>query len=100
MEPNFYMDLAGNVGSLGFILWLVWRTTNHTIPRLARDFKEGLDKQRSDFKDTSAMARTDFLSQLAEQRTNFKDQLERERELNRKQVDQFLNAVSKIKNGE
>jgi hypothetical protein len=95
MEPEFYLNLVSNAPSLGFILWLVWRMNNHTIPRLVADFKEGIDKQRSDYKEISLIARADFLSQLAEQRSSFKDQLERERELNRRQVEQFFATICK-----
>jgi hypothetical protein len=95
MEPSSYIDLAGNLGALGFIFWLVWRMSNHTIPRLVDEFKEGLNKQRTDFKEIASLARIDFLSQLAEQRTSFRDQLERERESSQIRMLEILKTINK-----
>lgn len=44
-------QLLTALGPMGFVFWLVWRTTSHTIPRLARSFETGIEKQRQDFKE-------------------------------------------------
>ena len=69
-------QLISALGPMGFVMWLVWRTTNHTIPRLAKDFESAMDRERSDFKEA-----------LAEQRTDFMRALEREREVFSKMVE-------------
>jgi hypothetical protein len=104
MKPDMFMQLAGNVGAMAFILWLVWRTQNYTIPRLVKDFKEGieksrqefkesLDKQRNDFKEVTANARTDFLDQMKEQRIAAKE----ERDKDREQTAKIIQALQKQK---
>lgn len=48
---SIMVDLISALGPMGFVFWLVWRTTSHTIPRLANDFRDGIEKQRQDFKE-------------------------------------------------
>lgn len=50
-SAKIMIDLIAALGPMGFVFWLVWRTTSHTIPRLAQRFEEGIEKQRQDFKD-------------------------------------------------
>ncbi len=75
-DVSFFVDLVGNIGALGFIFWLVWRTTNHTIPRLAQSFEESVDKSRADFREELKEQRVDFRNMLAEQRTFFADHMD------------------------
>jgi len=52
MDPTKVMvELVSALGPMGFVFWLVWRTTSHTIPRLAQSFEEAVEKQRQDFKE-------------------------------------------------
>lgn len=78
-DTSLLVNLVGNLGALGFIFWLVWRTTNHTIPRLAESFEKGITEQRQDHRGELDRARADYLQALALQRKDFTDQLERER---------------------
>lgn len=80
-DGQLMMNLVGNLGALGFIFWLVWRTTNHTIPRLAESFEKGITEQRKDHKEEMDRARADYLQALVQQRSDFCAQLERERQL-------------------
>lgn len=77
---------------LGLITWLVRRVFTHTIPRLAADFKESLDKQHACFsaelknqqdlfQQALAQQRDDFQTALKDTRTDFKEFLRDERDL-------------------
>lgn len=78
-DTSLMVNLVGNLGALGFIFWLVWRTFNHTIPRLAESFEKGISEQRQDHRAELDRARAEYLQALATQRKEFTDQLERER---------------------
>lgn len=68
MDPTKIMvDLISALGPMGFVFWLVWRTTSHTIPRLAKGFEDGIEKQRQDFKEML------YTFQENEQRTHEKE---------------------------
>jgi glutathionylspermidine synthase len=82
MDSSMLVQLIGDLGSLGFILWLVHRTTTHTIPRLAKEFAEATEKLRQDFKEI-----------LQAQREDFRRELEREREINGKQTERIIEAI-------
>ena len=73
---SFIVELISQLGSMGFILWLVWRTTNHTIPRLAETFERGVREARADFKEILAQERQDFLHALGHEREFFEKQIE------------------------
>ena len=77
-ETGMYINLFSNLGALTFILWLVWRTTNHTIPRLAKSFEDGLEKARQEYREVLAQQRQDFRDILGEQRDFFADRIESE----------------------
>jgi len=62
-------QLLSALGPMGFVMWLVVRTTNHTIPRLAKSFEEALDRARVDFRSILTDQRTDFLALLDRERT-------------------------------
>lgn len=90
------ISLLSDLGAMAFVLWLVWRTTNHTIPRLAEKFEEGIEKQRQDFKAQSEKERSDFAALLAEQRTFFSAQIEREREFSCRQTDSIVETLKEL----
>lgn len=75
-DTSFFIELVGNLGSLGFILWLVWRTTNHTIPRLAKGFEDNIKEARTDFKELLNKQRDDFRISLNEQRQAHKNEID------------------------
>jgi len=83
---NPVISLIADLGAMGFILYLVHRTTTHTIPRLADSYMQGEAKQRADFKDALRSQREDFLSAL-----------EREREVQNGQADRIIDAIREIK---
>lgn len=64
MEPNVLISLIGDLGAMGFILYLANRLTTHTIPRLANEFEQATDKQRQDFKEALSQQRTDFITMV------------------------------------
>lgn len=70
-------NLVSNLGALGFIFWLVWRTTNHTIPRLAEDFKNGLKEARDDYRATAKQQRDDLCKFFAEQLASERSKIDR-----------------------
>jgi hypothetical protein len=75
-EMSFVVELVSQLGSMGFILWLVWRTTNHTIPRLAKSFEDSTKEARNDFKEILALERGAFLEALKSERAFFEKQIE------------------------
>ncbi len=74
-----FLDLFSNLGAIGFIFWLTWRTTNHTIPRLAKSFEDSVKVNREDFKETLKQQRDDFKVLIEQHREFFSRQLEAER---------------------
>jgi len=78
-------QLISALGPMGFVMWLVWRTTNHTIPRLAKGFEDAIERQRIDFKES-----------LKEMREGFFREMDRERETHTRRVDRFADAVEKL----
>ena len=75
-ETGLIVELVSQLGSLGFILWLVWRTTNHTIPRLAESFERNLREAREDFKEMLRQERQDFREMSEKEREFFSRQME------------------------
>ena len=65
---------------LGLMTWLVRRVFTHTIPRLAKDFKESLGNQAQIFKDEMQEQRSCFQSELGAQREEFKTELRCQRD--------------------
>jgi hypothetical protein len=80
-NANFILELVGNFGSLGVIIWLVVRTQNNTIPRLAKSFEEASEKARVAFIDDMKLARIDFKDALKSQREDFIRALEDQKKL-------------------
>lgn len=67
---------------MGFVMWLVWRTTNHTIPRLAMSFEQAVERQRQDFKEM-----------IQQQRNDFERMMVREQEIHQEHVDRLVALV-------
>lgn len=105
---NVMLQLVSNLGAIGFIFWLVHRTTTHTIPRLAKgfedataeqrkDFKEMLENQRQDFKEQSDKQRDSCMSMVREQRTQFTEELARERSFSKEHIDRVTQAIKEVR---
>lgn len=67
-EYSTIVDLISNVGAMGFVFMLVWRTTNHTIPRLAKSFERATKDAQQDFQKVLKQQRDDFQDTLREHR--------------------------------
>lgn len=76
-------QLISAFGPMGFVMWLVWRTTNHTIPRLAQSFEAAIERQRQDFG-----------SMIQQQRMDFERMILREQEIHKEHVDRLVGLVS------
>jgi hypothetical protein len=85
MEYEILTQLVSALGPMGFVMWLVWRTTHHTIPRLAKSFEDATDRQRVDFKEI-----------MHDQRQSFQQEMEHEREAHTKQMDRLAEAIEKL----
>lgn len=77
-------QLISALGPMGFVMWLVWRTTNHTIPALAKSFEDSVERQRADFR-----------ASLTEQRADFLAALERERQMCSKLMDKLSDKTDR-----
>lgn len=75
-DYGFVVDIVSNLGAVGFILWLVWRTTNHTIPRLAKNFEDNIKDARTDFRETLNQQRIDFRESLRDQRESHESRID------------------------
>lgn len=60
VEVESILDVASNVGAMGFVLFLAHRLTTSTIPALFAKFEEATAKQRDDFGRALSMQREDF----------------------------------------
>ena len=78
------------------VTWLVRRVFQHTIPRLAEDFKESLKSQQELFLDQLGKQRDDFREALAEQRTDFRESLKDERDQLGRKLDRLAEAVETL----
>lgn len=87
------VELVSSLGTFGFVLWLVHRTTTHTIPRLAAENAARQETQRADFIDAMGVTRDDFKESLAAQREAFQREMEREREVHGKHIDRLVDAI-------
>lgn len=85
-DAQMLMSLIGDLGALGFVLWMAWRMTNHTIPRLAKSFEDATDRQRNDFKEM-----------LKEQRDSCATMMEREREVHGQHVDRIVETLKELR---
>ena len=83
---QFAVEMFKLFGPMGFIMWLVVRTTNYTIPRLAKSFENAIDRQRADFK-----------GMFETQREDFKSIISREQDTHEKQTDRIISAIKDMK---
>jgi hypothetical protein len=93
VDVSIIVDLVSNLGSMGFILYLVHRTTTHTIPRLARENHDVEKCQREDFLRAQEQTRADFREALTEQREAFQREMAREREIHGAHVERLLEEI-------
>ena len=63
-DYQFISDNLSNLGAIGFIILLTWRTFSHTIPKMLEKFEA-----------SSREARTEFLASLQRQRDDFRASL-------------------------
>jgi hypothetical protein len=96
-EYNILVDAAGNLGALGFIFWLVWHTTNHTLPKITKSFEESVERGRQDHLSALQKQRDDFRDMLGEQRDFFEDRVDAEKRQADKLIDAF--KILKVKGG-
>lgn len=82
MTMETIVALVGDSVAIAFILWLVHRMTTVTIPRIAAEFREGLENQREDFKEA-----------LKTQREQFAIEMERERQNHSAIVERVIDAI-------
>lgn len=83
MDATLVTQLISAFGPFGFVMWLVWRTTNHTIPRLAQSFEAALDRQRAEFREY-----------LQQQRADFERMIVREQQVHQEHVDRMIELIS------
>lgn len=97
--------LVGVVGaalasSLTLLGWLVKRVFNHafthTIPRLARDFKESLKETNDNHREDMREARTEYKAALKIQGDYFKEELRQERAQIGGRVEYLASRVEKL----
>lgn len=93
VDGGMLVELVSSLGTFGFVLWLVHRTTTHTIPRLAADNAARQEVQRADFIAAQVQTRSDFKEALTEQRGDFQREMEREREVHGEHIDQVISAI-------
>lgn len=71
------LNLISNLGAMGFVLWMSFRLTNHTIPRLATQFEEAVERQRQDFKDILQQQRADMLMMVDRQEKAHQEEVQK-----------------------
>lgn len=65
-EYQFITDNVGNLGAIGFIILLTWRTFSHTIPRMLDKFEASSREARAEFRESLQRQRDDFRASLSE----------------------------------
>jgi hypothetical protein len=61
-----FFPLVSNLGAVGLIFWLVWRSTNTTLPKMAANFEKSLRDERCDFRTMLQEQRDDLLKVISE----------------------------------
>ena len=97
VDSGMLVELVSSLGTFGFVLWLVHRTTTHTIPRLAAENAARQEIQRADFIAAQIQTRDDFREALTEQREVFQREMGREREVHGKHIDQVITAIREVR---
>lgn len=82
MTAETLVSLIGDLGAIGFVFYMAFRLTNHTIPRLATQFENANERQRQDFKEM-----------LQQQRDAFHAMMEREREVHGQHIQRLVDAI-------
>lgn len=91
------LEVAGNFGAFALVAWLVRHTFNHTIPRLAEDFKDMLTAQREAAVGTINSERTAFIEEQKAQRKDFLDELRRLTDAARSERGDWLDKMDKLR---
>lgn len=81
-QAETWLSVVVNLGAFGLVAWLVKHTFTHTIPRLAKEFREQLDAQR-----------TAFTGELKDQRSAFREELREERRCHCEKLDHLACAI-------
>lgn len=84
-QAEAWLGVAVNLGAFGLVAWLVKHTFTHTIPRLAKEFREQLDAQR-----------TAFSAELKDQRAAFREELREERQCHCDKLDHMTCALHRL----
>jgi gas vesicle protein len=92
-ELSDLIKSIAELGALSMIFWLVRRVFTVTIPRLASDFKQALEKQEDIFRHEMAVLRDTFKDELREQRKDFREEIKAERETLGRRIDDLCNLV-------
>ncbi len=88
------MDMLGSVdpaalvngGALLLVMWLVYHTFKHTIPRLAGDFKQTLKEQRDS-----------FIEELREERRMCREELGIQRQEFGSKINGLTHAIDRLR---
>jgi len=65
-DYQFLSDNISNLGAIGFIILLTWRTFSHTIPKMLEKFEKSIKEARDDFRFSLQQQRDDFRTILSE----------------------------------
>lgn len=71
VSTELLTQLVSALGPMGFVMWLVHRTTTHTIPRLAKQFEEATERARQDYvklRHEEASAMRELVAELQEEK--------------------------------
>ena len=63
---QFISDNLSNLGAVGFIILLTWRTFAHTIPKMLEKFEASSREARTEFRESLQRQRDDFRGILSE----------------------------------
>lgn len=99
MKYDFAVDLITNLGSFGFILWLVHRTFSVIIPRLVKGFEDSIKAMQESFNEQSDKQRQDFKEIVGLQRLDFERVLKREQEIHEAQTSRIIKALEDFSDG-
>lgn len=65
-DYQFISDNVSNLGAIGFIILLTWRTFSHTIPKMLEKFETSSKEARAEFRESLQRQRDDFREILLE----------------------------------
>lgn len=65
-DYQFISDNLSNMGAIGFIILLTWRTFSHTIPKMLEKFEASSKEARAEFRESLQRQRDDFRKSLSE----------------------------------